>query len=121
MCYHVSYELDSIGLRRSKAVSMATHGSQSGNPITNKVARQSTWQVHSSQSDNPISNYIGARPFAAMDTVQCIKQIHKVLLTGYIVMKHYVQVAFSHIKYKLKLQFTNWTITNFMTFTHSLM
>ena len=42
-----------------------------------------------------------------MDVVQCIKQILKVKLMSYIVMlycdKNYVQVAFSHIKNKLKL------------------
>ena len=38
-----------------------------------------------------------------MGVVYWIKQILKILLMGYIMMKHYVQVAFSYIKNKTKL------------------
>ena len=103
LCYHVSYEPGSIGLLMSKAVSMTT-------------SWQSVWQpyrhtnVKGSQPDNfivvsltPHRQSNGTRPSAVMDAVQCTKQILKVKLTGYIVIKNYVQVAFSHIKNKLKL------------------
>ena len=66
MWYHVSYEPGSIGLLRSKAVSMTT-------------LWQAVWQLYRQSN--------GARSSAVMDAVQCIKQILKVKLTGYIVIK----------------------------------
>ena len=122
LCYHVSYGPSSIGLLRSREVSMTT-------------SWQSVWQPyrHTNMKDSQPDNFI----VVSLTTLQAIKwcqafccdgcgAVHKTntqsKVNGLYCDKNDVQVVTcSHIKNKLKLWFTNSTITNFAKFIHSPM
>ena len=104
LCYHVSYEPGSIGLLRSKAVSMVTPWQSVWQPYRHK-------NMKDSQPDNfivvslttlPAIKWCQAFCCDVMDAVQCIKNTQS-KVNGLYCDKTYVQVAFSHIKNKLRL------------------